>query len=302
MHFEAPGTDPNASGWPADPAALARELHVRPGVGAAARVLQSSSLQILRMQVAHPVLILVAHGVKEVRPARGTPVRARPGQAIALAGNQAVDFLNSVAPGTRYDARWLVFDPSLLDDAYWRGQAAALLVPGRAPAPARLLPQVPDTLAAAFARASETLALDPPIPAAVARQRMLEVMHWLLEEGVVLHSQPCRPSVSAQVRALIAGGLEAEWTADRVARELAMSAATFRRRLAAEATTFAQLLVDARMSAALILLQATARPVAEIAAQVGYASPSRFAVRFRERFGFAPTAVRGHGRQRAARP
>ncbi|MRW90896.1 helix-turn-helix domain-containing protein [Duganella sp. FT80W] len=34
-------------------------------------------------------------------------------------------------------------------------------------------------------------------------------------------------------------------------------------------------------------------PVARIALMVGYASPSRFAVRFRQRFGFTPTAVRG---------
>ena len=35
---------------------------------------------------------------------------------------------------------------------------------------------------------------------------------------------------------------------------------------------------------------------AEIAFAVGYESPSRFAIRFRQRFGFAPTAVRGHER------
>jgi AraC-like DNA-binding protein len=46
------------------------------------------------------------------------------------------------------------------------------------------------------------------------------------------------------------------------------------------------------MASALTLLQATSRPVAEIALAVGYASPSRFAVRFRHRFGFSPSAVR----------
>jgi AraC-like DNA-binding protein len=130
----------------------------------------------------------------------------------------------------------------------------------------------------------------------VARQRVLEVMHWLLEEGIALRSSPQNPSLSAKVRALIAGRLEHAWTADRVAADLALSEATLRRRLAAEGTSLTELLVDARMAAALTLLQATTQPVSHIALSVGYESPSRFAVRFRERFGFAPTAVRGHER------
>jgi AraC-like DNA-binding protein len=56
------------------------------------------------------------------------------------------------------------------------------------------------------------------------------------------------------------------------------------------------LLADARMATALTLLQATTQSVSQIALSVGDESPSRFAVRFRHRFGFAPTAVRGHDR------
>ena len=100
------------------------------------------------------------------------------------------------------------------------------------------------------------------------------------------------------MRAQLAGRLDLDWTADRMARELAMSAATLRRRLAAEGATFADLVVDARMSSALTLLQATAQPVADIALSVGYESASRFAIRFRQRFGFAPSAVRQRERAR----
>ncbi|NML47494.1 helix-turn-helix transcriptional regulator [Ramlibacter sp. G-1-2-2] len=278
-----------------DPSALARELHALADVGIAAHILQSSSLQILRMRVEHPVLILVTQGVKEVRPERGAPVRARPGQAIALAGNQAVDFKNTVADGANYEARWLVFDPALEGDAYWRSRASALQASS---SPARLLEQVPDALTAAFQRASEALGPASSTPVPIARQRMLEVMHWLLELGIVFQSRSPQSAVSVAVRDLVANRLDAAWTTQGVASELAMSEATCRRRLAAEGTTFAELLVDARMSAALTLLQATTRPVSDIALQVGYESPSRFAVRFRERFGFAPTQVRGHERSR----
>ena len=82
------------------------------------------------------------------------------------------------------------------------------------------------------------------------------------------------------------------WTYAALGEALAMSEATLRRRLASEGTSLSALLSDVRMSAALVLLQATERPVAEIALDVGYQSPSRFAARFRERFGYPPAAAR----------
>ena len=109
---------------------------------------------------------------------------------------------------------------------------------------------------------------------------------------------------------VLGGGQTVDFTSSRATRALAaglptavarqrmleVSQATLRRRLAAEGSTLTELLVDIRMSTALTLLQATTQPVSHIALAVGYESPSRFAVRFRQRFGFAPTAVRGHER------
>lgn len=90
----------------------------------------------------------------------------------------------------------------------------------------------------------------------------------------------------------MAGRLDADWTAARVAGALAQSEATLRRRLAVEGTSLTELLGDTRMAMALTLLQTTTQPVAHIAAEVGYESPSRFSARFRQRFGFSPTSVR----------
>lgn len=281
---------------PADTAALARELHVRPGVGVAAHVLQGLGLEILRARVEQPALILVDRGIKAVRAERGASARALPGQALVLEGNQTVDFTNSVPDGTQYEARWLLFDLALLADAYYLERCAQVETSGRDRAPARLMPRVRPGLATAFEAARLALSPAQGIPDAVARQRMLEVMHWLLEDGVVLRSPASGASASVKVRALIAGRLDDAWPAERVASELALSEASLRRRLAAEGTSLTQLLVDARMTTALTLLQATTRPVSDIAFSVGYESPSRFAVRFRQRFGFAPTAVRGHER------
>lgn len=273
-----------------DAAAPARALHARPGIGVAAHVLQGRGLAILRMRTELPALIVVDRGIKAVRTERGAAVRARPGQAIVLAGQQTVDFTNSVPDDTHYEARWLLFDAALLDDAYYRERAA------QPAAPARLLAHVDAGLADAVERARQALAPDAGIPDAVARQRMLEVLHWLLDAGIAVHAPPLNPDMAVKLRALVAGRLDHPWTAARVAAALALSEATLRRRLAAEGTSLKDVLVEARMATALTLLQATAQPVAGIALAVGYASPSRFAVRFRRRFGFAPTAVRGHER------
>jgi AraC-like DNA-binding protein len=264
-----------------------RDIHHLPGVGMAARVVQARRLELLRIHVEQPALILVDKGIKTVQPEKGASVRAKPAQAIALTGGQRVDFTNAVPDGEHYEARWLVFDNALLDDAYYRSQAAQIEA-----GPARLITAIPPGLAEAFSRATQSLAPASGIPESVARQRMLEVLHWLLQQGIAMRSISPSLAIAAQVRAMVATGLDTDWTASRVAGELALSQATLRRRLAAEGQSFSTLLVDARMAAALTLLQATSHPVGQIAVTVGYASPSRFAVRFRQRFGFAPSAVR----------
>jgi AraC-like DNA-binding protein len=270
---------------------LVRELHAVPDVGIAAHIRQGRELQILRMHSALPALILVDRGIKSVRNERGAAVCAQPGQAIVLAGGQTLDFTNAVDAGQQYEARWLVFDPALLDDPYYAERAAHA-----GSAPLSLLPQVQAGLAAAFASARQALAPVAAIPAAVARQRMLEVLHWLLEAGIALRRPPLTADIPARIRTLVAQRPDASWTAAQVASALALSQATLRRRLADENTTLTGLLADVRMATALTLLQATTQPVSAIALSVGYESPSRFAIRFRQRFGFAPTAVRGHDR------
>lgn len=71
-----------------------------------------------------------------------------------------------------------------------------------------------------------------------------------------------------------------------------MSEATLRRRLAEDGRTFRDILAEQRMSTALSLLQTTTLPVSQVAEAVGYRSASRFAARFRTRFGVLPSDVR----------
>ena len=264
-----------------------RDIYHRPGLGMTAHVLQGRELALLRIRVDQAALILVDKGIKTVHAEQGAAVSAGPAQAIAVSGGQTVDFINAVPDGEYYEARWLVFDSALLEDAYYRDRAAQTVTQ-----PAHRVSDIPTGLAEAFSRAAQALAPASDIPEPVARQRMLEVLHWLLQQGVAMRSASPTTAVAAQVRALVSSRLGAAWTADHVASELALSQATLRRRLAVEGASFSTLLVDTRMAAALTLLQATTHPIGHIALAVGYESPSRFAVRFRQRFGFVPSAVR----------
>ena len=277
-------------------AGLARTLHARPAVGMAAHVMQGEGLEIVRIRVERPALIRVDRGIKTVKPERGPAVRVLPGQGVLLAGGQTVDFHNRITDGERYEARWLMFGGTVLADAYYLAAAERASPADAAIAPARALRHVPAGLEEAFDRARSSLAPDPSRPDAVVRQQLLEVAHWLLAEGLVLRVPQDDARISGRIRAMLSTQLDGDWSSPAIANALAMSEATLRRRLAAEGVTLRELIADVRMASALILLQATSRQVSDIALAVGYDSPSRFAVRFRDRFGFAPTAVRGHAR------
>ncbi len=147
----------------------------------------------------------------------------------------------------------------------------------------------------AFDRALDLLRR-PAVPQAIRDHAVLEVLLWLDAAGVRL-PPPEPPGLADRLRGLLVGDLARDWTAEVVARQLATSEATLRRRLAAEGVGFADLLTDMRMNRALGLLQSGDLPVAVVAGEVGYASPSRFALRFRARFGISPGEIRGAVRQ-----
>ena len=131
------------------------------------------------------------------------------------------------------------------------------------------------------------------LPAPITRHRMLEQLLWLSQLGVrysLHHSE----SVTQRVRELLVNNLHKTFTAAEVAEQMMMNEVMLRRRLAAENSVLRNVMIDVRMTHALRLLQCTDLAISHIAHQVGYESGSRFAERFRKRFGFAPTAIRGH--------
>lgn len=262
---------------------IGRSVRVREGVGATARIRQQRALRLPRVVVDRPALIVVRCGQKTLEWERGRCV-LEAGDAVAVAGGQAFDITNRPPAGAWYEAAWLVWNPELFLDA----------------AIDRALPRVDDVfpiqpMGEAFRlvvdRAIEAIANPEAVSAAVARHRCAEVLVWIAQFG--RRFEPRRDNAaSAQVRSLLSSAPGQPWPAPIVAKHLAMSEGTLRRRLAAEGESLSALTAEVRMSRALTLLQATDRPVAQIAREVGYESPSRFAARFRSRFGHAPTAIR----------
>lgn len=251
----------------------------RPGVAVAGSIVQRQPLLFRRLWIDQPTLVLVEAGYKVLHGAAGT-FRVEAGQAVALAGGQAFDVTNYLGAAPAYRARWLAWERGLLER--WSPSAGARAQPVVA------LGNVVPAFAEAFTALTESLA-DPALPEAVVAHRALEMLVWLAGAGQLILADT---KFAPRVRRLLAGDPAREWRSPEVAAHFAMSEASLRRHLAAEENSLSEILFDVRMSTALTLLQSTAQPVTRIAGEVGYLSPSQFAVRFRRRFGCSPSDVR----------
>lgn len=251
-------------------------------------MVQRSALRFSKVVVDSPALILVRHGTKSLRSC-GQRWTLEDGDAIAIAAGQSFDVSNRLSTTGLYEARWLVWDRAVIEQFAPTSPAEQPLTG------AKVLKQVSAELAAALERAVVAVADPSGVPDEVARHRLAELLVWLSLAGVRFAAQRAA-TIASELRTLFGASTAQAWTVPQVADRLSISEATLRRRLSAEGTRFGDLLADVRMSRAMTLLQSTDQPVAHIALTVGYESASRFAIRFRERFGFAPTAIRGHRR------
>lgn len=263
-------------------------ITVRQGVGITATIIQKQEVAFKRLFVEHPVLIAVERGSKSLR-VLGREYIIRPGEAIALASDQSVDITNRLAEDGTYRARWLVLEGALIS-SYGEAHSQQAVIQRALP-----IKRGAAEFLTAYQRALQAIE-DETLPAEIARNRIGELLLWIGMNGGRFE-QPQSAPLSAKIRRLVGQQLAREWSAATVAGSFAMSEATLRRRLADESTTLTEILVDARMSFALKLLQSTALPVSKIALDVGYQTSSQFAVRFRHRFGIPPTAIRRGDRE-----
>lgn len=253
-----------------------------------------SHLQLIRTCVLHTVRTAtvrddqvgwVVRGRKRLSTATGEHGFSA-GRAFVMARATQWDMRNEPPPGGLYEVRLMSFAPQTVARFHERfGQFAALpAVQGCASTEADA------GFAASFSHAMAAL-LDDDASAALREHRAFEMLLLMAERGIVfapMHDL----SWADRVHRLVAQRLHAAWTVDGIAAAFHVSASTLQRRLGEEGTTASGCVREARMEAAMAMLQGTERQVSEIAAHCGYDSHSRFTAAFRQRFGYAPSHLR----------
>ena len=263
---------------------IQRRVWLRQDVGLTASVRQRNDLLVHTFVTDHPALILLRRGRKTIKIG-GKKIVLLPGDAVAIAPGTTCDVQNETERG-EFESSWIVCANPILS----RVEKAF-------PDHKRLkhvaaLKNLGDEFVQSFERAVQTIVVPDHIPHIIAQHRMQELLIWLAHTGVIFNAETSS-DLQRKVRLMIGAAPEKTWISRDLAQSLAMSEATFRRRLADQGQSFNDILIDVRMTAALTLLQVTDQPISDIAYQVGYESASRFSVRFKKRFGFSPTAVRG---------
>ena len=224
-------------------------------------------------------LIRVQTGLKRVKTDLGS-VEIAAGSLAVMPPRVSMTIENSPSRTAPYSAQLLVIPDSLVQIV--RAEIGSDGDPLRVSRRERVLN--------AFDRAV-AYAEDRNVPERLKSQAVREVLLWLGEEGIGF-GRPRLPSFADRLRAVLSAEPDRDWRSAAAASLLAVSEPTLRRHLAADGTSFSTLLADVRMGVALALLQTTDLPVNRVALDVGYACPSRFAVRFRKRFGLSPSAIR----------
>lgn len=260
----------------------------RPGIGATGHITQATRLNFTSVTTTLPMIIIVRRGRKTIQ-SPNCLFELDAGEAIAIAQGQVFDFENIPAPDGDYEARWLTIDPEAVA-AFGEPEGA------RPVAPARPLGRMSSGLSDAFENAVLALTDDGDLPDAVVRHRVTELLAWLGAFGARF-SLRLPDSYAARIRRLVGSLPGYDWTGPEIAARLGVSQATLRRRLQDEGISLREVLTDIRMTHAMGLLQSSNMPVSLIAASAGFESQSRFAIRFRSRFGFPPSAVRGQRQQ-----
>jgi len=239
-----------------------------------------------RLVATTPAIVQVRSGSKVVI-AGDRPLRLEAGDFGLLPDHEPMSMENIPKAPRDYEARVLPVPRVFFEEAYAR-LAFVTPPPAALPMKAKDLPAEAVALFD-FCCSSENLAT---LPSAIATARLTELITWFALSGAVLGKRG-NLLFKDRLRRMIETDPAHDWTLGDASRAFHVSEATLRRRLAAENTSFSETLSDTRMTRALALLHTTGLPIAHVAQEVSYDSPSQFSARFKERFGINPRDVRG---------
>jgi AraC-like DNA-binding protein len=186
-----------------------------------------------------------------------------------------------------YRSVFLAFSPQVIG-AFHRLHVPTEFASGLAPKPRRmpLDDSFADTLSYCLRGLSATDLSDRE-----CEHRLVGVLIALADRGWQF-TRPGPQSVADQLRDVLRNDPSRSWTTAEAGNVLAMSEATLRRRLAKEGLRFEEILTDIRMHHAMALLQTTCWSIPQVARACGYQTRTRFAARFRKRFGCSPSEAR----------
>ncbi len=258
-----------------------RSLHVSAGFAAYLSMVQATPGIFRQYLVESPAIICVRHGKKTIET-EGRTLEMLPGENVFLPEGLECAVTNDVGSEGRYHAEILSFTAEFV----------AQLSPTNPTLNAPIEPQkltIEADFDEAFSRASRTLCDDTPEP--LQRHIVGEIVLRL--RGLGIEPLVTRGNrLILNIRGMVGQDMAREWRSDDFAKALAMSEQTLRRRLADAGTTLTETIAEARLQTALTLLQSTDMPITTIALDCGYQSPSKFAARFRSRYGLAPSEIR----------
>ena len=131
------------------------------------------------------------------------------------------------------------------------------------------------------------------VPAQAQQHRLVELLWLLANEGLAGNLlKTLNPSWRERVAQVFTVDPSRDWRIQDLCHSLFVSESVLRRHLQAEGTSFRSVLEETRLMAGMLLLQETGDPINQVALAVGYQSQSRFAERFKRRFGMTPGALR----------
>ncbi|MCG8492021.1 MAG: helix-turn-helix transcriptional regulator [Sneathiellales bacterium] len=255
------------------------------GVGLFATIRQAEKARFRRLDFQNSAVVRVHSGCKIIH--KGDQVfKACEGEAVFLTAGQTLDITNEFGKSGYYDAEIFLFDNQLINT--FRHSGKMEIGEGGA---SILSFEVSDMLAASFERVKTSFLEKKEYPRSIRAHQMEEIAIWLEQEGVVFNTS-VKKDLQSRVKSHLQSDLSKDWKAEDLCRALGFSEATFRRKLKAEGYSFSGLLNECRMMQALFLLHSSDLSILQVSHEVGYASPSKFAQRFKERFELSPSQIR----------
>lgn len=240
----------------------------------------------MNIPIIKPVIVFVLEGSKQLGASLDIPCSA--GSFVLIANDPKVTMRN-IPMGTSYLAMLMEFE---FDDFRELNRQQPL---DRSGLPEKrfeglLVGQTNSTLEATLQQFIEWSVMVPP---AMWAGRRKEILQLLYHQG---YSQLAGVTESANLRhqlhSLISYDLTREWSASDLARQLAMSESSLRRKLQSEGTNLQSIKDGARLGFGLHLIQTTFDPIGLIAERCGYQSQSRFTDKFKQLFGMTPSELR----------